>query len=80
MDAGWFLQTLRSGLLLIPSIYLPGRQMPASPLRCQGETWLSRGVHGTAQASSGDSEPWGRHSSRGWTTREGEGTEGRGDS
>lgn len=28
--------------------------MPASPVRCQGETWLSRGVHGTAQEPRGD--------------------------
>lgn len=28
--------------------------MPASPVRCQGETWLSRGVHGIAQAPHGD--------------------------
>lgn len=28
--------------------------MPAHPVRCQGDTWLSRGVRGTAQAPHGD--------------------------
>lgn len=36
-----------------------GRQMLASPVRCQGETWLNGKVHGAAQTLRGDT--WGGH-------------------